>query len=325
MPGSEFQLIQSYFSQSHQDVSPARDVVLGIGDDCAIIAPPANQQLALSIDTLIAGVHFPDNTSADAIAHKALMVNLSDLAAMGARPAWFTLSLTLPDYNDTWLQQFSATLFKLSRQYGISLIGGDTTRGPLSITIQVGGYLEQNRALTRSAARVGDLIALTGPLGAAAIGLDIALQKNHHHYACLSDRQRQQALHALNFPEAKIKEGLLLKDVAHAALDLSDGLASDLGHILEASEVGAELELDKLPLADALSCLEPAQAWEKALTGGDDYELCFTISEAHWPQIKEKLPYCEIVGVITEQKGLRLLTASGQEFTLKTGGYDHFG
>lgn len=328
MAGSEFQLIQSFFSQPQVETPSCEiqdDLVLGIGDDCAIVAPQTNKHMAFSIDTLIAGVHFPVNTSADAIAHKALAVNLSDLAAMGAEPSWFTLSLCLPDFDEKWLKCFSQSLFSLASEHNVQLIGGDTTRGSLSITIQVCGYLEPGQALKRSGAQVGDMIAVTGALGAAAIGLDIALEKNNHLYSCLSEKEKQQALQALNYPTARIKEGLSLLGLAHSALDLSDGLLSDLGHILKASHVGAELELEKLPLARSLACLEKNSAWEKALTGGDDYELCFTLPQKHWSQVKEKLPQCEAIGVITEQKGLRLLTAERQLFKIQSGGYDHFG
>jgi len=329
MPGSEFQIIEKYFSAPEQ-VSRS-DLVQGIGDDCAVVAPQEQSNLAFSIDTLISGVHFPHNTSPAAIAYKALAVNLSDLAAMGAEPAWFTLSLTLPKESselssrEAWLQEFSQSLFSLAREHNINLIGGDTTHGPLAVTIQICGYLPKQGGLKRSGARVGDIIAVTGPLGAAAIGLDIALQQNKSHYGCLSETGKQFALHALNYPQARITEGLSLQNIAHAALDLSDGLLSDLGHILTASDVGAELKLEKLPLAPSLICLDKEFAWEKALTGGDDYELCFTLAEEDWSKISKKHPEFIAIGTIVSQKGLRLLKADGQEHIIDSGGYDHFG
>ena len=341
MSGSEFQIIQAYFSEPEQAVRserPRSDVLLGIGDDCAIVAPRAQNNLAFSIDTLISGVHFPHNTSADAIAYKSLAVNLSDLAAMGAEPAWFTLSLTLPETDEllpreAWLQEFSQSLFSLAREYNMSLIGGDTTHGPLSVTIQICGYTGQQSGLQRSGARIGDIIAVTGPLGAAAIGLDIALQQNQAHYACLLEKDRQSALHSLNYPEAQIAAGLSLQNIAHSAVDLSDGLCSDLGHILTASNVGAELELEKLPLAGSLTCLKKESAWEKALTGGDDYELCFTLAKEDWPLMAKKNPQFTAIGTIVAQKAahksvhkrLRLIKADGQEHIILTRGYDHFG
>ncbi len=328
MPRSEFQLIQSYFSDPQQ--APRSDVLLGIGDDCAIVAPRQQADLAISIDTLISGVHFPHNTSPAAIAYKSLAVNLSDLAAMGAEPAWFTLSLSLPEdsaelQRESWLQEFSQSLFALAAEHNISLIGGDTTCGTLSVTIQVAGYLDKQTAMRRSGARVNDIIVLTGALGAAAVGLDICLQQNQENYACLSEQDRQQAVKMLNYPQPRIKEGLALKRIAHAALDLSDGLIADLGHILKASAVGAELFLEQLPLAASLACMDKHQAWEKALGGGDDYELCFTLAEQDWLEIKKNNPQFTAIGVITAEKGLRLLTGEGREYKTQSGGYDHFG
>lgn len=329
MSDSEFQLIQAYFAEPENTIRS--DVILGIGDDCAIVSPRAHSDLVFSIDTLISGVHFPHNTSADAIAYKALAVNLSDLAAMGAEPAWFTLSLTLPasDSQKQWLSEFSQALFCLAKQHNIKLIGGDTTHGPLSITVQVCGYVEQQTAIRRSGAEVGDIIAVTGALGAAAIGLDIALQQHHESYSCLSEAVKLSALNALNYPQARIAEGLKLKNIAHSALDLSDGLISDLGHILNASEVAAEIELECLPLSAALSCLNKEQAWEKALTGGDDYELCFTLAKEDWMEIVKKHPEFTAIGTIvalqTDKNKLCLLKENGRQHIIHSRGYDHFG
>jgi len=330
---SEFQLIQSYFSSPKPVSRP--DVILGIGDDCAIVAPKNQSHLAFSIDTLISGVHFPQDTPPEAIAYKALAVNLSDLAAMGAEPAWFTLGLSLPQVQndksrEEWLAQFSQSLFSLAQEHNIQLIGGDTTKGPLSVTIQVTGYLSQEAVMKRSGAKINDIIAVSGPLGAAAIGLDIALKQNTENYACLTQHDRQEALASLNYPQARINYGLILKDLAHSALDLSDGLLSDLGHILKASHVGAELYLEHLPLAKALSCMDEKTAWEKALTGGDDYELCFTMAEDDWQELKKQYPQFVNIGRITEEKRLRLLEPSDsegsrQEYKINTRGYDHFG
>ena len=330
MAGSEFQLIKSYFSDPEQ--VERSDLVLGIGDDCAIVSPKQQANLAFSIDTLNSGIHFPHNTSAAAIAYKALAVNLSDLAAMGAEPAWFSLSLTLPgddvwdnEFREQWLKQFSQSLFSLAGRHNIQLIGGDTTHGALSVTIQVCGYLEQDKGLKRSGAQAGDTIAVTGELGAAAMGLNIVLGKNAEQYHCLSEQDRQHAVRALNYPQARIKEGLILKEIAHSALDLSDGLLSDLGHILTASDVGAELQLEQLPLANALHCLDEHLAWEKALTGGDDYELCFTLAKKDWLRLKQQYPHFVAIGQVTIEKGLRLVKADGQEYKINAKGYDHFG
>ncbi|MBE9525390.1 MAG: thiamine-phosphate kinase [Proteobacteria bacterium] len=329
MSGSEFKIIQSYFSDPEQE--NRSDIILGIGDDCAIVAPRKTSQLAFSIDTLISGVHFPHNTPADAIAYKALAVNLSDLAAMGAEPAWFTLSLTLPGElsQNNWLGKFSQSLFSLAKQYHINLIGGDTTHGPLSITIQVAGYVEPDAAIKRSGAKVGDVIIVTGGLGTAAMGLDIALQQSADNYICLSDTEKKSALNALNYPKPRVIEGVNLRGIAHSAIDLSDGLYADLGHILKASNVAAELQLENIPLSDTLSCLNQEAAWEKALTGGDDYELCFTLSKDDWPQVSKMNPQFTAIGRIVsqqpDQNNLRLLKTNGEELMLHSRGYDHFG
>lgn len=330
MSGSEFQLIQAYFSDPEQ--TQRADVILGIGDDCAIVAPRAQAELVFSMDTLISGVHFPHHTPADAIAYKSLAVNLSDLAAMGAEPAWFTLSLSLPEFDAAshqWLNEFSLSLFSLAKQYNIQLLGGDTTHGPLSITIQVCGYIEQGGGLKRSGAKEGDIIAVSGSLGAAAIGLDIALQQNISNYHCLSESDLQSALQALNFPQARVDAGLNLRKIAHSAVDLSDGLFSDLGHILNVSQVAAVIDVEKIPLADSLACMDKEAAWEKALTGGDDYELCFTLSEDNWPEMSQKYPEFTAIGRIiaqqTSQTQYLLLKNNGEEFLLHSRGYDHFG
>ncbi len=330
MPGSEFQLIKTFFAEPEQ--LARTDLVLGIGDDCAVVAPEQKRHLAFSIDTLICGVHFPENTQADAVAYKSLAVNLSDLAAMGAEPAWFTLSLTLPGagewddaYRQHWLAEFSRSLFALARSHNIHLIGGDTTRGPLSVTIQVAGYLPENRVLKRSGAHQGDIIAVTGALGAAAMGLDLLLEKNSEYYIHSSDAHRQSAIKALNYPDACIDEGLALLNIAHSALDISDGLLADLGHILSASGVGAEVYLEQIPLADALSAVDKQLAREKALSGGDDYELCFTLAEKDWLLFQHQYPGCSAIGRITATQTLRILTANGEQYAYNTIGYDHFG
>jgi len=317
---SEFHLIQSYFSEAEQNIRS--DVVLGIGDDCAIVEPREESHLVFSIDTLISGVHFPHDTTPDSIAYKALAVNLSDLA---------TLSLSLPDFDKArhlWLEKFSLSLFSLAKQHNIQLIGGDTTRGALSVTIQVCGYIKQHSGLKRSGARPGDIIAVTGDLGAAAIGLDIILKQNCMNYQCLTEADKQGAVQALNYPEARVGMGLYLQDIAHSALDLSDGLYADLGHILSASGVSATVELEKIPLADSLACMNRQQAWEKALTGGDDYELCFTLTEDKWQNVVRQYPEFTAIGRIvkrqTDHSKLQLLLSDGKEHKITSGAYDHF-
>jgi len=275
----EFTLIEKYFNWQHSTGS----VQVGVGDDAAVlnIASNKNQQLVVSVDTLIEGVHFPENTSADAIGHKALAVNLSDLAAMGAKPAWFTLALTLPNFDPDWLRAFSSGLKKLADQHDITLIGGDTTRGKLTITLQVMGFVEQNHALLRSHAKLNDKIYVTGNLGDAAIGLAIVQAKLAKQQ--LSRPARQRCQDALNYPQPQQPLSKIIKPHTHACLDISDGLLQDLTHILNASKVGACLDLDRIPLSNAALELPRDTALPYALSGGDDYQLLFTVAEKNEP------------------------------------------
>jgi len=240
MASGEFGLIEKYFDRP----SERADVILAVGDDCAILAPPDEQQLAVSVDTLVSGVHFFPDTDPRGLGHKALAVNLSDLAACGAKPAWCSLALTLPSIDEGWLSGFSAGFWGLARQHNISLIGGDTTQGPLSITVQVIGTTPRGKALLRSGAKANDLIYVSGPIGNAGLGL--------------MGRQgaweiKDPALFmALETPTPRIALGLSLLGIASACIDISDGLAADLGHILERSQVGAEIDWDQLPLSESV-------------------------------------------------------------------------
>ena len=298
---SEFELIESI--RRLTALPRARgDVVLGIGDDAALTRVPARHELVTAIDTLVDGVHFPRGTRADAIGWKALAVNLSDLAAMGATPAWATLALTLPTGDRAFVARFARGFAALAREHGVALIGGDTTRGPLAVTVQVSGFVPSGKALRRDRARVGDAIFVTGTLGDAAAGL----------------RHSAKALRArLDRPTPRIDEGLALRGVARACIDVSDGLAADLGHILDASGVGAELHVDALPTSRALARVVPdADARrELQLGGGDDYELCFTADAKHAPRFATR------IGTITRRRGLRLL---GATTSAATKGWDHF-
>ena len=248
----EFSLIKQFFNQQVL----TSDIVLSVGDDCAIVAPIPAQQLFFSTDTLISEVHFPSNTCAADIATKALAVNLSDLAAMGAKPAWFTLVLALPQWVDeNWLQEFSSSLYALANQYQISLIGGDTCRSEqLAITIQVHGYGNKENALLRSKAYENDLIVVTGVLGAAALGLQLIQGKIAN--SSFSEQQQKEAIQALNCPQPRIEFGQIIKQYSFCAIDISDGLLADLGHIMQQSGCGASLNLEQIPIADCLSHLE---------------------------------------------------------------------
>jgi thiamine-monophosphate kinase len=278
---SEFDIIQQYFNWQQ----PYDSVAVGIGDDAAVLnlAKRQNQQLVISVDTLIENIHFPKNTPAEAIGHKALTVNLSDLAAMGAEPAWFTLALSLPEFNPDWLNGFSSGLKKLANQHKIRLIGGDTTRGALSITIQVMGFVEENKALLRSNAKSNDKIYVTGNLGDAAIGL--AIIQDRLDQALFSQQASHTCQQALNYPQPQNRLSEIIKPYANACLDISDGLLQDLGHILKASNVGAKLDLEQIPLS--LSALEISRnkALPYALSGGDDYQLLFTVAKENEKQL----------------------------------------
>ncbi|MFU9138384.1 thiamine-phosphate kinase [Erwinia tasmaniensis] len=273
MACGEFELITAYFDRV---TSSRRDVEKGIGDDCALLTLPEKQTLAISTDTLVEGVHFLRDIHPADLGYKALAVNLSDLAAMGADPAWLTLALTLPEVNEPWLKSFSDSLFELLDYYNMQLIGGDTTRGPLSLTLGIHGLVPQGRALKRSGARPGDWIFVTGTLGDSAAGLALL-----QHRVKIGDPVAHEALIKRHLrPMPRILQGQALRNLASAAIDLSDGLISDLQHILKASGCGARLNLDALPLSEVMKQnIDPEQALCWALGGGEDYELCFTVPE----------------------------------------------
>lgn len=305
----EFSLIRQYFAGL---TGPQADVALGIGDDCALLQPPAGELLATTTDTLVSGRHFPLATSAYDIGWKSLAVNLSDLAAMGARPRWCLLALTLPEADAQWLSGFAAGLGDLARQHGIALVGGDTTRGSLSITVTAIGSLPAAGALRRAGARAGDLVCVTGTLGDAALAL------RQPGDAALDER--------LNRPQPRVQAGLSLRGLATAAIDLSDGLAGDLGHILSASGVGAEIFANELPVSPAFQRLAPPDAaFGLQVTGGDDYELCVCLPEAVLAQAREQLALpLTVIGQLTERPGLRFLDAADQEIAFDGTGYRHF-
>lgn len=274
----EFELIRRYFTR------PARRAVVSVGDDCALIAPQVGLELAISTDMLVAGRHFLHDTEPEALGHKTLAVNLSDCAAAGAEPRYALLAVAVPEANPDWLERFSRGLFALADRFGVELIGGDTTRGPLALCVTIIGEVPAGQALLRSGARPGDTVWVSGELGTAAAGLAILEAKFD-----LPEPERRRAIDALQRPTPRVELGIALRGIATGALDVSDGLIGDLGHILERSTVGAEVDLSRLPCGAwlrarlrspesrpfALSCV---------LAGGDDYELCFTAPperEAH--------------------------------------------
>lgn len=329
MSNSEFDLISRYFHRG----SPVRDdVVLGIGDDGALLPMNKKTLLAVSTDTLVSGVHFfPDVEPAD-LAYKAFMVNLSDLAAMGAEPAWLSLALTLPRIDEHWLQAFSDALFEQLEAFQVQLIGGDTTRGPLSLTLTIHGLLIEAGRLTRDGARKGDGIYVTGTLGDSAAGL--ALLKKTVRITDESDRLFLIERHLR--PEARITQGKVLNGVASSAIDISDGFISDLQHILNASGCGAYIELSALPYSPALQRYpDHEQALRWALSGGEDYELCFTLSP-QYADILENLfkrcrgddvPYRKVGEIVADFPEKIKFFREGEPVSMnpsEVAGYDHF-
>jgi len=299
------------------------DVLLGIGDDAALLQPPPGQSLAWSTDTLVSGVHFPDDTAPADIGWKALAVNLSDLAAMGARPAWATLALTLPEADADWLDAFLDGFCELADAHGVALVGGDTTRGPLSITIGVQGFVPGGGGLRRDGAGFNEDIWVTGTLGDAAGAL---------RQWRAGGLQSMKLRHRLDRPTPRVDVGLAIAGFANAAIDLSDGLAADLGHVLARSGVGAELDLGRLPTSITLAehFADEAARWRLQLAGGDDYELCFTAPASNALAIEQALSACDtfatVIGRITREPGLRLVTPAGEDFALgDESGFSHFG
>lgn len=317
---SEFALIQRYFAT----LTPAAEsVALGIGDDCALLQVPQGESLAVSIDTQVEGVHFPVGASAEQIGSRTACCALSDLAAMGAKPLWATLALTIPSMDDTWLAGFSRGLGKVLTQYQVALVGGDTTQGPLSITLQVHGAVSPQQALRRSGAQVGDYIYLTGNLGDGAAALAFIQGQ-----LSLSDEAGQYLVERFYTPEPQISAGLALAGLASSAIDISDGLLADITHILNASATGASINLESLPISPLWRDALPAvQAQHFALNGGDDYQLCFTLNPNHAATLQQLLHgaswQAHLIGTITQEPGITALLA-GVPVPITLGGYEHF-
>jgi thiamine-monophosphate kinase len=311
---------------------PREDVRLGIGDDAALLAVPAGQLLAVSTDTLVAGVHFPLGSKAGDIGWKALAVNLSDLAAMGATPAWATLALTMPQPDRQWVVDFADGFSALAREFKLALVGGDTTRGPLSITVTVHGFVAEGAALRRGGARVGDGVFVTGTLGDAAAGLQLIRDAPPAGEAPAPDRSgqaRAALLARLNRPTPRVAQGLLLRGRASACIDISDGLVADLGHVCAASGAGAEIDLDSLPPSSALLGLfdEPARRAFQ-LAGGDDYELCFTATGPDATALLGDLARSGCgatrIGRIVPEPGIRVRDGDGNPVAPARAGWEHF-
>lgn len=312
----EFDIIREFFTRPGHDDS----VVLGIGDDAALLAVPPGEVVVVTTDTLVAGRHFPDDAVAYDIGWKSLAVNLSDLAAMGATARWVTLAITLPDNDEPFLRDFSRGFFALAEQVQVSLVGGDTTRGPLSITVTAMGTVPSAEALRRDGARAGDDLYVSGTLGDAGLGLRLALDQWPDD---TTPEDRAWALERLHRPQPRLALGRALRGLASACMDVSDGLAQDLGHLLRASQAGAELELDALPLSPALQGIDPAFAAILALTSGDDYELLFTAPASARDAIAGLPAPCTRIGRITGT-GTLVFLRNGHPVDMPVAGYTHF-
>lgn len=319
---NEFDLIQNFFNREKKNRT---DVILGIGDDAALLQVPFGQQLVVSTDTLVLGRHFPENTSPADIAYKALAVNLSDLAAMGAEPAWILLALTLPSVHEIWLKEFSQGFFSLMHDFRLQLVGGDITAGPLSITVQALGFVPAGKALCRLGAMPGDHLYVSGTLGDA--GLALAYLRKEASFA-LTQSQIQSLMQRLNRPEPRVELGLALRNIATSAIDISDGLMADLNHILVANQLGASIQLADLPLSASLQQLPREQAWQLALSAGDDYELCFTVPESCHIALQSHLKAihsaCTCIGQIKKEPGLSIIRQDGSLLALEKTGFQHF-
>ncbi len=317
---SEFDLIRRHFTR------PTPNTILGVGDDAALLRVAEGMELVVSTDMLVGGTHFYLDTDPYQLGHKTLAVNLSDLAAMGAQPRWATLSLALPQAHDDWLRAFSEGFFALADAHGVELVGGDTTRGPLNLSVTIMGEVPQGKALRRSGAQVGDDIWVSGALGEAALGL-AQLQER----VMLPEGARETCLAALQKPQPRVALGQALRDLAHTAIDISDGLLADLKHILDSSAVAAEMRYDRLPksayFASSNEELDEL-AQECVLSGGEDYELCFTAPLAHREEVAAlseqlHLPLTRI-GKIVSGQGCKLRAADGSVIQIVREGYDHF-
>ena len=316
----EFELIKEFFTKQ---AVKRKDVLLGIGDDCAVVSTTKNHNIVITTDTLVAGVHFPLDTSARAIGHKAVAVNLSDIAAMGAKPSWISLALTLPEVDNEWLNEFCVGVFELCEFYNVQLIGGDTTQGPLSITITAQGLTPEDKVLTRSGAKPGEWLYVTGDLGDAALALQHIKENILTEQVAIAQVQKK-----LDFPRPRVLAGQAIREYASAAIDISDGLLADLGHICQASNVGANVVLEAIPLSDTMKKSQLFDdALDFALNGGDDYELLFTVSEDKKVGLETALSHTSTnitcIGQINASQTIST-TLNKKVVPIKASGFEHF-
>jgi thiamine-monophosphate kinase len=320
----EFDLIRRYFLRSHAAHAAQSGVILGIGDDAAVLALPPETELIAAVDTIVAGRHFAEGTDARSIGHRALAVNLSDLAAMGATPAWATLALTMPSVNADWLERFSAGLLDLADANGVALVGGDTTRGPLTVSVQLLGHVARGTALRRSGARAGDLLAVTGTLGDAGAGLAFV----NGPLAAKPSLAVQELIQRFDYPTPRVQFGSAARGIATAAMDLSDGLVGDLPKLAQACGFAAHVAVERLPLSDALRAAVPiTQARDWALAAGDDYELLLAVPAPHYTELKAAADQLNLrltaIGEFRAGGGVTW-SLNGRDFVPGLRGWDHF-
>jgi thiamine-monophosphate kinase len=317
---SEFALIERYFRKSGATRS---DVHVGVGDDAALLECPPGTELVAAIDTLVAGVHFPHGSPPASIGHRVLAVNLSDIAAMGARPAWALLALTLPSVDETWLEKFTAGLGTLASAHDVALVGGDTTSGPLCVTIQILGHVPKSTALLRSGGRPGDWLFVSGTPGDAAGGLAVEQSRLR-----ASPEAQEYLRKRFLYPLPRVALGNSLRGYATACIDVSDGLLGDAGKLAQASGCAVEIVLSDVPVSEQLvSAVGEQRARELALTGGDDYELCFSVPPSEVDRLRHNLPperwgYC-CIGKLRAGRGSEV-TSNGNVIEFSHSGYDHF-
>jgi thiamine-monophosphate kinase len=323
-PLGEFDLIDRYFARSKAPDTRRPDVILGVGDDAALLRVPADTELAVAVDTLVAGRHFPPDSDARSIGHRALAVNLSDLAAMGATPAWATLALTIPTADTDWLEGFSTGLMNLADAHGVALVGGDTTAGPLTVSIQILGVVARGTALRRSGAHAGDILAVTGTLGDAGAGLALVTGR-----AAARDRAvATELVERFEYPTPRVSFGSSARGIASAAMDLSDGLVGDLPKLAAASGLAAHVDVERLPTSRAMLSLVPAaQAREWALAAGDDYELLVAVPPRRFDELAAAARQLNLtltaIGELRPGNGVTW-SLDGAPFAAPAHGYDHF-
>lgn len=318
----EFDLIQTYFAGR----GPKRkDVVLGVGDDAAITRVPAEKLLVVATDTMVENTHFFADSSPRSIGHRCLAVNLSDFAAMGAEPAWASIALTLPSINEAWIKEFTDGLFEIAEYYNVQIIGGDTTQGPLAVSVSLKGFVTEGKAMLRSGAKAGDWIYVTGQLGDSALSVQAKLNKIE-----LAQDVQVMTQQRFDFPSARIAAGQVIRHAATSAIDLSDGLLQDLGHILNASNVSAHIDVEKLPISYLIEdAVGKEQAIKLALTGGEDYELLFTVPEEQKAYLDQNATAMGVnftcIGQVRGGKPSIDLSLNGEPYTVEDEqGFQHF-